>query len=191
MVKKFFVIILACFNIVVIVAGFQKNEQPTAPHNQHIAQVHHGLPRTSPQWEKAAREAIPKVLSEYGENIKEAARAYHISPRLITAILIVESMGDPFAKSSAGAMGCMQTLPTTDADMGVTGDSFDCPTSIWKGTKYLAHLRDNTNLTPRHKIIAAYERGPEGVRDYSEQDLMESDYLNKVTFVVEHLPKNF
>lgn len=191
MIKKFFVVFLLCFNIVVIIAGFQKNEKSVTPHNQHTTRVSHGFPRTSQQWEKSALEAIPKVLAEYGQNIKEAAHAYNISPKLITAILIVESMGNPFAKSSAGAMGCMQTLPSTDMDMGITGDSFDCPTSIWKGTKYLAHLRDNTHLTPRHKIIAAYEQGPERVRNYSKKDLVESEYLNKVAFVVEHLPKDF
>jgi soluble lytic murein transglycosylase-like protein len=185
MIKKFSVLIAVCISIAIFAPDY--GDAKAIPHQE----LSHVLPQTTPGWERAVLEAIPKVLDKYGENIKEAAQEYRIDPRLITAILIVESMGNPYAESSAGAKGCMQTLPSTDMVIGVSGNSFNCRTSIWKGTKYLAHLRDTYNFTPRYKAIAAYEKGPEGVRKYTKRDLAESDYLNKVAFVVEHLPENF
>ncbi len=183
--KKFFVFVAICIGIVVVATEYQSAE---AIPRQELT---HAPPQTTSGWEQSVVETIPKVLEKYGDIIKEAGREYRINPKLIAGILIVESMGDPRAESSAGAKGCMQTLPSTDIVIGVKGNSFDCVVSIWKGTKYLAHLRDTYKFTPGYKTIAAYVDGPGRVSSYTNEDLLKHDYLNKVAFVVEHLPKNF
>ncbi|MDO8572216.1 MAG: lytic transglycosylase domain-containing protein [bacterium] len=185
--KKFFVVILLCLNIVALVTIIGYPEAEAIPRPKLTG----ALPQTTPEWEKSVLEAIPKVIAEYGENIKEAAQEYFVHRKIVIAMLIVESMGNPYAESPAGAKGCMQTLPSTDVEIGVMGNSFDCITSIWKGTKYFARLRDHYKLTPLIKVIAAYEKGPDRVANYTQQDLLKSDYLNKIAFVVEHLPENF
>jgi len=185
--KKFSVVLLLCFNIAAVIAIIRYPEAEVIPHKK----LTHALPQTTPEWERSVLAAIPKVLAEFGENIKKAGREYQVNHRLIVGVLITESMGNPNAESSTGARGCMQTLPSTDREIGIRGDSFHCPTSIWKGTKYLSLLRDRYKLTPLIKVVAAYEKGPNRVVNYTQRDLLESDYLNKVAFVVEHLPKNF
>lgn len=136
---------------------------------------------------KASRE----VLAKYGENIKEASHEFQVNWKIIVGVVVTESMGDPYAESPAGAKGCMQTLPSTDEEIGIRGNSFHCPTSIWKGAKYIARLRDHYKITPPAKVFAAYERGLKRVANYTQEDLIKSDYINKIAFVVENLPENF
>ena len=67
------------------------------------------------------------------------ARAYHLDPALVRAVIQVESQWNPAAVSSAGAMGLMQLMPATARRYGVT-HPFWIHENVRAGTAYLADL---------------------------------------------------
>ncbi|GMU54253.1 MAG: hypothetical protein AMXMBFR33_33990 [Candidatus Xenobia bacterium] len=99
--------------------------------------------------------------SDYDGMIKEASGKYNVDEALIRAVIKQESAYNPKAESHCGAMGLMQLMPETAAELGVT-DGFDPYQNIMGGTKYLRQMLDTFqgNMT---KAIAAYNAGPGAV----------------------------
>jgi len=60
-------------------------------------------------WKRDAIKATKEVPVKYAQYINEAMWEYHVSKSLITAIIIVESLGNPEAVSKSGAKCLMQT----------------------------------------------------------------------------------
>jgi len=89
--------------------------------------------------------------------IEEASRTYGVDSSLIRAMIQVESSGNPFAVSPAGAQGLMQLMPSTAADLGVK-DAFDPDQNIMAGTRYLRQLLDRYQGNLR-LALAAYNWG--------------------------------
>lgn len=91
---------------------------------------------------------------------EEAGAAHGVSPNLVHAVADVESGGDPFAASPAGAKGLMQTMDRTNPEIGID-HPFDPKQSVYGGAKYLRQQLDNFpgNLP---SAIAAYNAGPHG-----------------------------
>ena len=87
---------------------------------------------------------------------------------MIAAQAYQESQFDQNKKSSAGALGIMQLLPTTAADPAVgIPDISAAEDNIHAGVKYLRWLRDtyfsDPEITPLDRILfsfAAYNAGP-------------------------------
>lgn len=105
------------------------------------------------------------LTSIYDEYFALAAAAYQVPEALLKAMGKAESGFDPNAVSSAGAMGIMQLMPATAANLGVT-DPFDPKQNIMGGAKYLAELlrtfgaySDGVRLA-----VAAYNAGPGAVK---------------------------
>ena len=96
--------------------------------------------------------------ARYRSHIDEAARRFNLEPRLVEAVIAVESGFDPRAVSPAGARGLMQLLPPTARDLQVR-DSFDPRQNILGGARYLRQLLDrfDGDLT---LTVAAYNAGP-------------------------------
>jgi len=103
-----------------------------------------------------------RETDEYDAILGEAAARYAIPVALARAVLAAESNFDPNAVSRAGALGLMQLMPQTAAEMYVA-DAFDPRENIFGGVRYLRVL---TNLFDGDlvKVIAAYNAGPEAVR---------------------------
>jgi len=104
--------------------------------------------------------------------IDEAAQRFEVSDALIRSVMRAESDGlttvDGKAISSpAGAMGLMQLMPATWADMrselGLGDDPYDPHDNILAGTFYLKQLRDRFGYPG---MIAAYNAGPERYAAY-------------------------
>jgi soluble lytic murein transglycosylase-like protein len=96
--------------------------------------------------------------------IREASQTHRVDESLIRAVIKQESAYDPKATSHCGAMGLMQLMPETAAELGV-GDAYDPYQNIMGGTKYLRQLLDrfNGNIT---KAVAGYNAGPGAVEQY-------------------------
>lgn len=93
--------------------------------------------------------------------IDRVSSHYQVDPKLVHAMIRVESNYDPSAVSSKGAMGLMQLIPATAQRFGVQ-NPFDPGQNIQGGVsylKYLLHLfRGNLPLS-----LAAYNAGEERV----------------------------
>lgn len=100
-------------------------------------------------------------------HIAEAARRFGIPASWISAVIEVESAGDPRAVSSAGAMGMMQIMPGTWADLrrahGFGDDPFDPRENILAGTAYLRAMHDRFGSPG---FLAAYNAGPARYEEY-------------------------
>jgi soluble lytic murein transglycosylase-like protein len=96
--------------------------------------------------------------------VHHLARQHDIEPRLVQAIVAVESNFNPQAVSHAGAQGLMQLMPSTAARYQVT-NPFDPRANIEGGLRY---LKDLFRLFPGdlQRVLAAYNAGENAVRQY-------------------------
>ena len=106
---------------------------------------------------------------------------YGFDWRLMAAQAYQESRLDPDAVSRSGAVGLMQLLPSTAADMGFT-DLRDPETNVHAGIKYMAWIRDNffgdADLSPEVAVdfaLASYNAGPSRVRRWPRAPRMTDD----------------
>jgi hypothetical protein len=112
--------------------------------------------------------------------LREATR-HAVKPELVRAIIQVESAFNPRARSGKGAMGLMQLMPATAADLQVT-DPYDPDQNIRGGVAYLRQLLDRYDGN-EELALAAYNAGPEAVARYGNQvpPFRETrNYLNRV-----------
>jgi hypothetical protein len=128
---------------------------------------------------------LPATIA-YNDAIAEAASLYKLDPNLIRAIIRAESAFNPFAVSSAGALGLMQLMPEVAEELDVL-DPFDPRQNIFGGARYLRQLLDrhegNLNLA-----VASYNAGPgavdryNGIPPYRET----RNYVNKVNLFLKN-----
>lgn len=94
-------------------------------------------------------------------HIAEAARRFGIPQPWIRAVMEVESAGNPRAVSHAGAMGLMQIMPDTWAELRAAhrlgNDPFDPRDNILAGAAYLRQMYDRFGSPG---FLAAYNAGP-------------------------------
>jgi hypothetical protein len=114
--------------------------------------------------EDTSRLAELPLLPQLSGVISPAAERYGLDPRLVAALIMVESSGDSRAVSRTGARGLMQLMPDTAKRMGV-GDVFDPAQNVEAGVRYLKDMLD------RHEqdltlALAAYNAGPTAVARY-------------------------
>lgn len=102
------------------------------------------------------------VAHPYAPHVAEAALRFGIPEAWIWAVLRVESAGNARAVSSAGAMGLMQIMPGTWAQLrarhGLGTDPFDVRDNIMAGAAYLREMHDRYGNPSA--MLAAYNAGP-------------------------------
>jgi len=107
----------------------------------------------------AATEANP--ADPFAAYITEAARRFSVPASWIRAVMRAESAGNVSAASTAGAMGLMQIMPQTWADLRVRhrlgSDPFDPRANILAGAAYLREMHDRFGSPG---FLAAYNAGP-------------------------------
>jgi soluble lytic murein transglycosylase-like protein len=102
----------------------------------------------------------------YDAAIEEHAAAHRVRPELVRAVIQVESAFNPRARSHKGAMGLMQLMPDTAADLGVT-NAYDPEQNIRGGVAYLRQLLDKFGGN-EELALAAYNAGPGAVTKYGD-----------------------
>lgn len=124
-----------------------------------------------------------EITAKYGEMINVAALLHDYDPRLITALIIVESEGKNEAVSRKGAIGLMQLMPLTARSMGAK-DPSDPFQNILAGTKYLRDLERNYGFASTYEALVAYNMGPTRARRWlSEYDPESYAYVERIMFV--------
>ena len=113
-----------------------------------------------------ARIAPLDALHFASETVR-AARKHNLAPEFLAATLLQESAFDPWAVSSAGAVGIAQFMPSTADEIGV--DPFD-PISAIDGAAELlgsyVSAYDGVYANPYTAALDAYNAGPGAVDAY-------------------------
>ena len=142
-----------------------KGAQPSgAAGRSEAAKSIGNTPRTGAEPKTAAAQetAVPPD-SAYYETIRQAAGKYGVDPKLVSAVAEVESGFQQGAVSATGAVGVMQLMPETAESLGV--NPYDAAQNIEGGAQYLKQMLDTFDGDLR-KAVAAYNAGPEAVREY-------------------------
>jgi len=104
------------------------------------------------------------TTAEIMAHIEEVSARHRVPPRLVAAIVAVESEFNPRAVSRRGAQGLMQLMPATAASLDVQ-DSFDMQENLDGGVRHLRVLmgRFHNDLP---LVLAAYNAGDRAVIAY-------------------------
>ncbi|HTQ34050.1 MAG TPA: lytic transglycosylase domain-containing protein [Stellaceae bacterium] len=103
--------------------------------------------------------------------ITEAANRFGLPEPWIRAVMRVESDGDAAATSPKGAMGLMQVMPRTFAEVSNRYDLGDDPyalrDNVLVGSAFLREMYDRYGI---EGFLAAYNAGPGRYADYLDGD---------------------
>lgn len=128
---------------------------------------------------KAAFESLPAYgqaktvaslatrVARFRDLVASVARTTAIDPRLLHAMIAVESGYNPQAVSPRGAIGLMQLMPATAKRYGIT-DMRDPEQNILGGARYLSDLMRMFN-NDLNLAIAAYNAGENAVLRHGRQ----------------------
>lgn len=113
---------------------------------------------------KLSYRSSSKITSKKLNNlVNSVGRSYGIDPKLLLAVIEVESGFNPNAVSPVGAVGLMQLMPDTGSAMGAV-NLFDPEENVIAGAKYLSiQLNKFGSL---ELALAAYNAGPGAVEKY-------------------------
>lgn len=139
------------------VAGVAAGSSPRFSYSQRDAS---GFPRYLTWMENREGRWEPRSMDLHAE-VDRLARVHDVDPLLIKALIRQESNFDPAAQSPVGAIGLMQLMPETAADLGV--NAWDPAQNLQGGVAYLAdQLRRFGDV---RLALAAYNAGPGAVQD--------------------------
>lgn len=116
--------------------------------------------------ERRGRRMTPLERQRVVSTIMTASAHYQVSPHLVLAVIEIESGYNPHAVSPVGAMGLMQLMPGTGAEVAErtgevwrgTSTLFDPEANIRLGVAYLRELIDRYESI--RIALAAYNWGP-------------------------------
>ncbi len=109
-------------------------------------------------YKKVMAENVVQREASYNQIIRSTSFKYNIDPSLIKALITVESNWDSSAVSRKGAIGLMQLMPETAADMKII-NPYDPGQNIEAGTRYLRFMLDRFKGNLK-LALAAYNAGP-------------------------------
>jgi soluble lytic murein transglycosylase-like protein len=100
---------------------------------------------------------VPTPVEPYAAAIDAAARAHGLDPKLLHALVIVESAYRTRARSRVGAEGLSQLMPAT-ASAGGVRDAYNPGQNLDGGARYLA--AQIVRFGDLRLALAAYNAGP-------------------------------
>jgi soluble lytic murein transglycosylase-like protein len=122
--------------------------------------------------------ALPAAVARWMPELSAAGARHGVEPELLAAVTLVESGGDPNAKSPTGALGLMQIMPDTGKKIAAARSLPDHSEARMRdpvynvdlGAWYLAQqLHAFADADPERTVAlaaAAYNAGPDAVRAY-------------------------
>lgn len=135
----------------------------TAPSSaESLSEV--SLPAASAARDGASERAsaVVPATDRWAAHVAEAAKRFDIPERWIRSVMAAESVGDPVALSSKGAIGLMQVMPTTwdelRAKHRLGRDPWQPRDNILAGAAYLREMHDRYGSVAA--MLAAYNAGP-------------------------------
>ncbi len=146
----------------VSVGNSKKYKKIKEPKTSRAATASYTAP--APRSEEQATSSNDTMRNLYSDIITSACDRHGVDPALVHAIVKVESDFNPLAVSRKGAMGLMQLMPQTAAELNVQ-NTFSPHENIDGGVKYLKYLIDRYegNLT---LALAAYNSGENAVKKW-------------------------
>ena len=109
------------------------------------------------------------ALRPYEADIEAASTRHGVNPRLVRAVILQESGGNPRATSRVGAAGLMQVMPATFAGLGYDPARIYEPSlNIEAGVRYLSYGLDAFQGDV-YWAAAAYNAGIAGARRLKER----------------------
>ncbi|MDO5563483.1 MAG: transglycosylase SLT domain-containing protein, partial [Synergistaceae bacterium] len=119
-------------------------QTPTSPRHKQIASAI-----------RYANKRLPAAEANlYAAHIMDASKRFSMNPAIVTGVMLIESRGNRFAVSKAGALGLMQimwnvherSLKKKFPEIETRSDMFEARNSIMAGTWILkGHLERNNN----------------------------------------------
>jgi soluble lytic murein transglycosylase-like protein len=179
----------------IAVAVFLQAAAPVAPKHPAPA-AKPALPHALSAFQQEQRMTFGQRMRRWNDDIAGVAKRFNVPAIWIRAVMQVESGGRTMLaenqpiKSSKGAMGLMQLMPSTWSDMRAQyrlgNNPYDPKDNIVAGAAYLKWLRGKYGYP---QMFAAYNDGPghldQRLRNAGLLPLETRNYLVKVTGVVE------
>lgn len=145
------------------------------PAAQSAAGSPSGAPPSAPPWvldaasyNSIARFYNPRLTNEQSAAIGQAllgySRHFNVDPRLVVALVVIESGFQPAARSHAGAIGLGQLMPATARSLGV--EALDPVQNLYGAIRYLRGNLDRFGWNNAHLALAAYNAGKGAVDRY-------------------------
>ena len=100
---------------------------------------------------------------DFAAIIAEASAEHGVDPKLVHAVIQVESGYQPLARSPKGAMGLMQLMPETAERLSVA-NPYDPRANIDAGIRHLRSLLDRFEVS---LALAAYNAGEAAVEKFN------------------------
>jgi hypothetical protein len=126
--------------------------------------------------------SAPVTAKAYSDIINTVSARHKVDPRLVSALIQVESAYRPRARSHKGAMGLMQLMPGTARQYDVR-DPYDPGANIEGGVKHLRSLLDRFDIA---LALAAYNAGEAAVQRFGGMPPYREtrDYVRRILRIV-------
>ena len=154
-----------------------------------VTNAAHNPPLVRPQ-PVAVRQISESSMPEHLQGLVDSISKTHgVDPRLVAAVMKVESNYDRWARSSKGALGLMQLIPATGKRFGVQ-DFFDPAQNIEGGVRYLKFLQEKFGTHNLDLQLAAYNAGENLVERLGRVPQIREtvDYVRKIKTI--YKPEN-
>ena len=128
------------------------------------------------------RAALDVSMPEHIQSLVTSISSTHgVDPRLVAAVMKVESNYNSRARSPKGALGLMQLIPETGRRFGVR-DFYDPAQNIEGGVRYLKFLSDKFGPNNLDLQLAAYNAGENLVERLGRVPAIREtvDYVRKI-----------
>ena len=119
--------------------------------------INYQVPSRSYAEPKIETKSVSNKIQDYGDEIKHAAKEFHLSESFLRKVIDIESSGNHANYSHKGAIGFFQITRGTARYLGI--NPHNPVQNIHGGAAYLRMLLDKYH-GDKEKAIAAYNWGP-------------------------------